>query len=315
MSRPQLQRVSPPRNHPLASDGGYLDALLADVDDFTGYGSPKEQLQTQTPQSMTNLQAEAARLWQARTEMIQPNKSAAPAKKTNSWQRRKLERQQLHDQVARLESELRTKQTAIVSIYTYGKEDEEERERREQRRREYLEIAWKIAAEKEEKLKQEAMAENEQLKQLVARHVRLSEALKTAIVESGCATLPAQARLQNAAERSSLFNTLEKKIDARHPTIRVMIRRFAASTQTRPELANSIQMEVNDSDSARPQGNIQRAKTFPFDLAEVASTFWSYAQQGFADLTNMPGMVSQQRLYSGTVACSMLKYDCCRRIR
>lgn len=240
---------------------------------------------------MRELQKEASRLWDERVNKISPpsNTSATAAPpKSNSWQRRKREMKQLRDEVARLEDELKARQ-AYASGYSAGHYSEEQRQRI-QRRRQYLSLAWKLAAEREEQLKRASMAENTRLKGLVERHAELSRTLQPALFqqETNAVSLPQQARLQSTVERVNLFNTLEQKLSARLPLVEEIVKHTCAPLK-RP--VDMVEMNVNGGETGQPVGNIQRAKTFPFCVKSVVEIVWRCAENGFREVSSSPGAV------------------------
>jgi hypothetical protein len=303
---------------PEALDMTFLDWLLADDDGVgildSGGASEHEQPPTSnlvTPSGPLTpvpapaptishsghrrsiLQKTATTLWDERAKKIRtfPNASATP--KNNSWQRRKRELQQLRDQVKQLDDELKTRQ-AYATGSTLPSHSSEEHRQRLQRRQQYLRIAWKIAAEREEQLKSVSLAENARLKQLVERHSQLSRTLRVSLFQQHhqqerqqdtpriIVSLPQQARLQSSVERSSLFIALEQKLEARLPLVEAIMKHANAPSR-RP--ADMMEINVNGSENVRPMGNFQRAKSFPFRVSSVVDTMWRCAENSFREVS------------------------------
>jgi len=182
-----------------------------------------------------------------------------------------VELQALRDEVQQLQEQLRTLQ---------DRQTDESRHRRV-RQRQYIEIAWKLAAEREQAQMEAAVAENARLKTLVDRHLELSRVLQPTLFQDGSTDLPRQARLQTAVERATLFASMELKLTARLPNIKAVARR-AALAASAP--ADSHSMNVIDTTSSHPLGSLQQCRTFPFGVDAVMDAKWGCAQRGFPDV-------------------------------
>jgi hypothetical protein len=301
-------------------DLSFLDALLAETDDGDSCSlttplenggssnSPSKRIpqpatssivaqsspaHNSTGSTMRQWQLEATRLWEERAKKIGTPANVSAAPKNNSWQRRKRELQQLRDQVKQLDDELKTRQAYATGSSLPSHSSEEHRQRL-QRRQQYLRIAWKIAAEREEQLKSVSLAENARLKQLVERHSQLSRTLRVSLFQQHhqqerqqdtpriIVSLPQQARLQSSVERSSLFIALEQKLEARLPLVEAIMKHANAPSR-RP--ADMMEINVNGSENVRPMGNFQRAKSFPFRVSSVVDTMWRCAENSFREVS------------------------------
>jgi hypothetical protein len=198
----------------------------------------------------------------------------------------------------------------------------EEHRQRLQRRQQYLRIAWKIAAEREEQLKSVSLAENARLKQLVERHSQLSRTLRVSLFQQHhqqerqqdtpriIVSLPQQARLQSSVERSSLFIALEQKLEARLPFVENVIKHTRA-----PSKQAAMEMNVNGSDGEQLVGNIQRVKSFPFPVASIMDIFRRCVDAGFHGLVSTSSFeVRRTRMCIHLVVVAMLTVESCSQM-
>lgn len=238
--------------------------------------SPRQPGKRRAQSSMHHWQAEAVKLWETRAEAI-ATANAGSDKRMASWQKRKVELQSLREEARQLEEQLRTIRDGSAPSSAEGKH-------RRERQRQYVEIAWQLAAERAQEQKEAAIAENARLKSLVGKHLELSRALQPALFQDSSADLPRQARLQSTVERTALFASMEQKLTASLPNVKAVIQRTLGAASARARPVDGQHTRVVGVNTAHPVGSIQRSRAFPFRDDDVMDAMWNCAQRGFPDV-------------------------------
>lgn len=287
----------------------FLDALFSDVqslDEASGgsllgnfdlFADAPASLDSDKAAKMRQWQAEASRLWDSRVKIVASTSRATP--KINSWQRRKLELQELRGQVKALEGERIRLQTRRAERRFVMPRDHEHRR--------YSAIAWHARATRERRLLQESRAENARLKDLVHRHVELSQNLQPALVSILASDLPRQARLDARVELSSVFGILERKLDDRAPHIDKLLRERQARE------GHSI--KVNSENGPHPVGTFQSTRMLPFRVLTVSDALWRCAQVGFREFSFSSGSVISSLCSNMRSSAVSLEVWCSHRSR
>lgn len=255
-------------NELLANCGSVLSPLApSPAEDAGGLGN-----------QMRQWQSEASRLWESRVESAAVTAKAASEAPKNSWQRRKLELQQLRDEVESLEAK---RQRLTISVGGQAAVRE-----REQRR--HGAIAWRLRETWEQQRLQAAQSENVRLKELVQRHSDLARVLQHGLAQctTSSLSLPDQRRLAGQVERTSVFDALVQKLERPLPEVGDVLK--ASWAQTSKE---SHHEAVKGNRGPHTIGNIRRARKLPFHMLVDSDALWQRAKRGFHDLALSSGTV------------------------